>query len=180
MERTLFSPIRIFSIISSIPLAERAPDSLVSQKATYLDRILEHHRALAAIDAEVSEADIQGVAIQRKILLGEDITRRLALEGLVLVFPRRGTFASAINITSLSDITDVRSVLEAHAAARAATLADAGDVEAARRQAQEEAESQAAALQATLEAAEAARTAPRPASGAFGSQVLLRSVSAAS
>lgn len=36
--------------------------------------------APSAIDAEVSQADIQSVAIQRKILLGEDITRRLARE----------------------------------------------------------------------------------------------------
>jgi len=61
-----------------------------------------------------------------------EAVRRLALEGLVIVYPRRGTFASAINITSLSDITDVRTVLEAHAAARAATLADEVDVHEAR------------------------------------------------
>jgi DNA-binding GntR family transcriptional regulator len=53
--------------------------------------------------------------------------RRLALEGLVVVYPRRGTFAAPINITSLSDITDVRGQLEAHAASRAARLADDDD-----------------------------------------------------
>jgi DNA-binding GntR family transcriptional regulator len=36
------------------------------------------------------------------------------------VFPRRGTFASEINITDLSDISDVRVQLEGHAAYRAA------------------------------------------------------------
>ena len=36
--------------------------------------------APSAIDAEVAAADIQSVAIQRKILLGEDITLRLAAE----------------------------------------------------------------------------------------------------
>src|SRR5438270_3191221 len=46
--------------------------------------------------------------------------KRLALENLVTVFPRRGTFASEINITDLAHISDVRSVLEAHAAERAA------------------------------------------------------------
>ena len=46
--------------------------------------------------------------------------KRLALENLVTVFPRRGTFASEINITDLAQISDVRSVLEGHAAARAA------------------------------------------------------------
>jgi DNA-binding GntR family transcriptional regulator len=46
--------------------------------------------------------------------------KRLALEKLVIVFPRRGTFASDINITDLAHISDVRIVLEGHAAARAA------------------------------------------------------------
>jgi DNA-binding GntR family transcriptional regulator len=36
------------------------------------------------------------------------------------VFPRRGTFASEINITDLADISDVRMQLEGHAAYRAA------------------------------------------------------------
>jgi DNA-binding GntR family transcriptional regulator len=36
------------------------------------------------------------------------------------VFPRRGTFASEINITDLALISDVRMVLEGHAAYRAA------------------------------------------------------------
>jgi DNA-binding GntR family transcriptional regulator len=53
--------------------------------------------------------------------------RRLSLEGLIVVYPRRGTFASSVNITSLSDITDVRAQLEPHAAERAALLADDGD-----------------------------------------------------
>src|SRR5918911_4579324 len=46
--------------------------------------------------------------------------KRLALENLVTVFPRRGTFASEINITDLAQISDVRVQLEAHAAGRAA------------------------------------------------------------
>jgi DNA-binding GntR family transcriptional regulator len=46
--------------------------------------------------------------------------KRLALENLVTVFPRRGTFASEINITDLNHISDVRMVLEGHAAFRAA------------------------------------------------------------
>jgi DNA-binding GntR family transcriptional regulator len=46
--------------------------------------------------------------------------KRLALENLVTVFPRRGTFASEINITDLNHISDVRMMLEGHAAFRAA------------------------------------------------------------
>src|SRR4029078_13361244 len=45
--------------------------------------------------------------------------KRLALERLVTVYPRRGTFASEINITDLAAISDVRVQLEGHAARRA-------------------------------------------------------------
>jgi DNA-binding GntR family transcriptional regulator len=58
--------------------------------------------------------------------------KRLALENLVSVFPRRGTFASEINITDLADISDVRTQLEGHAAYRAAqriTPAQRADLE---------------------------------------------------
>jgi DNA-binding GntR family transcriptional regulator len=46
--------------------------------------------------------------------------KRLALENLVSVFPRRGTFAAEINIKDLAHITDVRKVLEGRAAHLAA------------------------------------------------------------
>ena len=46
--------------------------------------------------------------------------KRLALERLVQVYPRRGSFAADINITDLADIADVRMPLEGHAAFRAA------------------------------------------------------------
>lgn len=56
--------------------------------------------------------------------------KRLALENLVTVFPRRGTFAAEINIQDLAQIADVREVLEAHAAELAAErLTDAGRTE---------------------------------------------------
>jgi DNA-binding GntR family transcriptional regulator len=51
--------------------------------------------------------------------------KRLAHENLVTVFPRRGTFASEINITDLAAISDVRVQLEGHAAYRAAQRATA-------------------------------------------------------
>jgi DNA-binding GntR family transcriptional regulator len=65
-----------------------------------------------------------------EVMLGEEFEmgrtpvreaiKRLALENLVVVFPRRGTFASEINITDLAHVADVRAQLEAHAAFRAA------------------------------------------------------------
>ncbi|MDQ6841076.1 MAG: GntR family transcriptional regulator [Actinomycetota bacterium] len=54
--------------------------------------------------------------------------KRLALENLVTVFPRRGTFASEINITDLAHISDVRIQLEGHAAHRAAQRITAAQV----------------------------------------------------
>ena len=72
-------------------------------------------------------APIDEDALTRELRVGRtpvrEAVRRLAvIEGLVVVYPRRGTFASSIDITSLSDITDVRCRLEPHAAARAAAL----------------------------------------------------------
>lgn len=70
-----------------------------------------------------------GAPIDEDLLGGElgigrtpvrEAIKRLALENLVTVFPRRGTFASEINITDLADISDVRIVIEGHAAHRAA------------------------------------------------------------
>src|SRR6201994_2327218 len=69
-------------------------------------------------------APIDEDAIGRELKMGRtpvrEAIKRLALENLVTVFPRRGTFASEINITDLADISDVRMQLEGHAAYRAA------------------------------------------------------------
>jgi len=69
-------------------------------------------------------APINEDALGREFKMGRTPVReaiqRLALENLVTVFPRRGTFASEINITDLAAISDVRVVLEGHAAYRAA------------------------------------------------------------
>src|SRR6201997_4437637 len=72
-------------------------------------------------------------AIGRELKMGRtpvrEAIKRLALENLVTVFPRRGTFASEINITDLADISDVRIQLEGHAAYRAAQRITAGQRE---------------------------------------------------
>jgi len=100
-------------------------------------------RAYAALRDRLVALQIPpGAPIDEETLTGElgvgrtpvrEAIRRLALEGLVVVYPRRGTFASAINITSLTDLTEVRTVLEAHAAKRAARLRDEDDRAAAGR-----------------------------------------------
>lgn len=53
--------------------------------------------------------------------------KRLALEDLVTIYPRRGTFVSEIEITDLAQISDVRLQLEGHAAYRAAQYATEED-----------------------------------------------------
>jgi DNA-binding GntR family transcriptional regulator len=69
-------------------------------------------------------APINEDALGRELQMGRtpvrEAIKRLALENLVTVFPRRGTFASEINITDLAQISEVRVLLEGHAAARAA------------------------------------------------------------
>ena len=63
-------------------------------------------------------------ALGRELQLGRtpirEAIKRLALENLVAVYPRRGTFVCEINITDLAHISDVRVELEGHAAYRAA------------------------------------------------------------
>jgi DNA-binding GntR family transcriptional regulator len=82
-------------------------------------------RAYAALRDRLVSLEIPpGAPIDEEALTGQlgvgrtpvrEAIRRLALERLVVVYPRRGTFAATINITSLTDITDVRVQLEARA-----------------------------------------------------------------
>jgi DNA-binding GntR family transcriptional regulator len=69
-------------------------------------------------------APINEEAVGRELEIGRtpvrEAIKRLALENLVAVYPRRGTFATEINITDLAHISDVRVQLEGHAAFRAA------------------------------------------------------------
>jgi DNA-binding GntR family transcriptional regulator len=69
-------------------------------------------------------APINEESLGRELGLGRtplrEAIKRLALENLVAVYPRRGTFVTEINITDLAHISDVRGQLEGHAAYRAA------------------------------------------------------------
>ncbi len=97
---------------------------------TRIPRELLADRAYADLrDRIVTLRIAPGAPIDEDVLGGElgigrtpvrEAIKRLALENLVTVFPRRGTFASEINITDLADISDVRTQLEGHAAYRAA------------------------------------------------------------
>jgi DNA-binding GntR family transcriptional regulator len=54
-----------------------------------------------------------------------EAVKRLALEGLVAVQPRRGTYVTAVDAAEIVHITELRAELEAYAAARAARRMDA-------------------------------------------------------
>jgi DNA-binding GntR family transcriptional regulator len=56
-----------------------------------------------------------------------DAIHRLEMQRLVAIYPRRGTFATEINIGDLALITDVREELEALAASQAAVRATESD-----------------------------------------------------
>jgi len=50
--------------------------------------------------------------------------KRLERDRLVIAYPRRGTFATAVDMTDLADISEIRKQLEPTAAARAARTAN--------------------------------------------------------
>src|ERR1700751_5160758 len=114
-------------------------DRPTAQPATAVSAQADQPRVQRELLADRAYADLRdrivtlriapGAPIDEDVLGGElgigrtpvrEAIKRLALENLVTVFPRRGTFASEINITDLADISDVRIQLEGHAAYRAA------------------------------------------------------------
>ncbi len=98
--------------------ASQQPRELLADRAyaELRDRLV----TLRIAPGEPIDEDQLGEELQMGRTPVREAIKRLALENLVTVFPRRGTFASEINITDLAHISDVRSVLEAHAAGRAA------------------------------------------------------------
>jgi DNA-binding GntR family transcriptional regulator len=102
----------------------------IESNHTTAQRELLADRAYEWLRDRIVMLDIPPGAPIDEVMLGEDLQmgrtpvreaiKRLALENLVTVFPRRGTFASEINITDLADVADVRAQLEGHAAFRAA------------------------------------------------------------
>src|ERR1700737_574225 len=95
-----------------------APRELLADRA-YIelrDRIV----SLGIAPGAPIDGDPPGAELEMGRTPVREALKRLALENLVTVFPRRGTFASEINITDLAHISDVRAVLESHAAYRAA------------------------------------------------------------
>jgi DNA-binding GntR family transcriptional regulator len=74
---------------------------------------------------------VQEARLREELEIGRtpirEALQRLALENLVKSIPHRGTFVTEVNITDLARITEVRVVLEAHAAKLAAERLAASD-----------------------------------------------------
>ena len=103
-----------------------APDAFSQSEEAYLrirDRIvcLEMPPGSVVKEARLrEELDIGRTPIREAL-------QRLAQENLVKSIPHRGTFVTDVNITDLARITEVRIVLEAHAARLAAARLSAPD-----------------------------------------------------
>jgi DNA-binding GntR family transcriptional regulator len=67
---------------------------------------------------------INDVALAAELGVGRtpirEALKRLETDHLVVSYPRRGTFATVVDVTELGAISDIRQVLEPHAARRAA------------------------------------------------------------
>ena len=100
------------------------PNRVAAQRELMADRAYEELRDRIVTLEIPPGAPIDEVLLGEELQMGRtpvrEAIKRLALENLVTVFPRRGTFASDINITDLAHVADVRAQLEAHAAYRAA------------------------------------------------------------
>jgi DNA-binding GntR family transcriptional regulator len=109
---------------SSLPATEAPSAGLVAERA-YLelrDRIVTLRLAPGTVlreDELMQEMDIGRTPLREAV-------KRLALENLVAVQPRRGTFVSSVDAADIVNITEVRAELEGFAAALAARRMDAG------------------------------------------------------
>ena len=110
--------------VAEQPLAQpsgqpaRQPPALLAQRA--YEELRDRLVTLRIKPGEPLDEDQIGRELEMGRTPIREAIKRLALENLVSVFPRRGTFAAEINIKDLAHITDVRKVLEACAAGLAA------------------------------------------------------------
>jgi DNA-binding GntR family transcriptional regulator len=106
------------------------PDAARSQSEQAYLRILER---IVSLDLPPGSVVHEG-QLREDLAIGRtpirEALQRLAHENLVRSIPHRGTFVTDVNITDLARITEVRVVLEPHAARLAAERATAADREA--------------------------------------------------
>ena len=109
---------------ASLQAGEAPPAGLVAERAyvELRDRIVTLR--LAPGSALREDELMQDMDIGRTPL--REAVKRLSLEGLVSVQPRRGTFVSSVDAADIVNITEVRAELEGFAAALAARRMDAG------------------------------------------------------
>jgi DNA-binding GntR family transcriptional regulator len=104
------------------PVADTAATRLVAERAyvDLRDRIVTLHLPPGTVLRE--DELMQDLGIGRTPL--REAVKRLALENLVEVQPRRGTFVTAIEAADIQNITEVRAELEGYAAELAALRLD--------------------------------------------------------
>ncbi len=116
------------SDISALGQAHPPPPALLADRA--YEELRDRLVTLQIKPGEPIDEDRLGRELEMGRTPIREAIKRLALENLVTVFPRRGTFAAEINITDLAHITEVRQALEGQAAHRAAQrLTDAQHAE---------------------------------------------------
>ncbi|WP_327114990.1 GntR family transcriptional regulator [Nocardia sp. NBC_01730] len=104
------------------PIPEGVPDSLAERAyAAIRDRLimLDIRPNAAIVENELARDLGAGRTPVREAL------KRLEMDRLVVSYPRRGTFATGVDITDLAHISEIRQVLEPLAARRAAQVANA-------------------------------------------------------
>jgi len=111
-------------------MAVAEPVAIRSQSEEAYQRILERIVSLEMPPGSV----VNEARLREELKIGRtpirEALQRLARENLVRSIPHRGTFVTDVNITDLARITEVRVVLESHAARLAAEKLGAADREA--------------------------------------------------
>jgi len=106
------------SDISALEPVPNRPPALLADRA--YEELRDRLVTLQIKPGEPIDEDRLGSELQMGRTPIREAIKRLSLENLVTVFPRRGTFAAEINIKDLAQITEVRAVLEGRAAFLAA------------------------------------------------------------
>ena len=111
-------------MIVDLPAEERSP--AVSLAGLAYQQIKDR---LIMLDIRPGDP-INDVALAAELGVGRtpvrEALKRLEIDHLVVSYPRRGTFATVVDVTELGSISDIRQLLEPHAARRAAENATPG------------------------------------------------------
>lgn len=114
------------TLADAAPGSDQSPDGL-----SFADRAYQDIRdRIVMLDIAPGEP-INDDELARSLQVGRtpvrEALKRLQYEHLVVAYPRRGTFATEVNITDLAHISEVRQLLEPDSAASAARRANDAD-----------------------------------------------------